>query len=44
MKYTVKKNEVINGRIDHLNLDSYSEIDCSWLCDLAELPLWPSLC
>ena len=41
--YQFKHGDVINGRIDHINIGNSTSVDCSNLRDLTELPLWPNV-
>ncbi len=37
----IYNKQVINGKIDHIDIEDNTEIDCSDCTDLIELPLWP---
>ena len=39
----IYSSDVINGKIDHININEAIEIDCSGCQDLTELPLWPTI-
>ena len=41
--YQFKHGDVINGRIDHINIGNSTSVDCYNLRDLTELPLWPNV-
>ena len=41
--YQFKHGDVINGRIDHINIGNSTSVDCSNLRDLTKLPLWPNV-
>ena len=43
MSFMITNNDVINGKIDHINIRNNTTIYCTNCFNLTELPLWPNI-
>jgi len=39
--FYIKNEQVVDGKIDHIDIGDHTEINCYECTDLKELPLWP---